>query len=243
VYCGPAGDAGCRAGVINSIRQVNDLSPALRAPSSQYVGAGRQAGRYGLPAKEERVFAEESPDWDLDVSGSVICEMCGAEPATVHVLRVVDRTVSHTHLCPACAQSMAEQTDGLALVLALPSVLRRLGKNKSGESPTLPPESDVRFCAVCGTTLSDLKESGLVGCAKCYQAFGDYLEEALGSGEPVEHPGKIPRRGPETDNLRHEIMRLERMLRELVACERFEEAAGVRDRLAELGQRLDGGTA
>jgi protein-arginine kinase activator protein McsA len=29
-------------------------------------------------------------------------------------------------------------------------------------------------------------------------------------------------------------------LNELVACERFEEAAGVRDRLAELGQELKG---
>jgi protein-arginine kinase activator protein McsA len=37
------------------------------------------------------------------------------------------------------------------------------------------------------------------------------------------------------------MMRLERMLRELVEHERFEEAAGVRDRLAELGHSLDGG--
>jgi len=195
--------------------------------------------------KEDRVFAEESPDWDLEASGSVTCEMCGEEPATVHLLRVVNHTVSHTHLCPTCAQGVAEETDGLALVLAVPSVLRHLGKDRvaPSDATTTPPDLDVRFCAVCGTTLSDLKESGLVGCAKCYQAFADYLESTLGSGEPVEHPGKMPHRGPETDNLRHEIMRLERMLRELVACERFEEAAGVRDRLAELGERLEGGVA
>jgi len=191
------------------------------------------------------VFAEESPDWDLEASGSVTCEMCGEEPATVHLLRVVNHTVSHTHLCPQCAQGVAEQTDGLALVLAVPSVLRHLGKERAAadEGRPVPPEPEIRFCAVCGTTLSDLKESGLVGCAKCYQAFADYLETTLRSGELMEHPGKIPQRGPETDSLRHEIMRLQRMLRELVACERFEEAAGVRDRLAELGQRLDGGTA
>ena len=64
-----------------------------------------------------------------------------------------------------------------------------------------------------------------------------------GDAEPVEHLGKMPRRGPESDTLRHEIMRLQRMLRELVECERFEEAAGVRDRLTELGQRLEGGPA
>lgn len=190
------------------------------------------------------MFAEESPDRNLDLTGSAICEMCGDEPATVHLLRVVDGTVSHTHLCPGCAESVAEETDGLALVLAVPSVLRDLSKGQvhldDETEPTAPSDQDALFCAVCGTTLSDLKESGLVGCARCYQIFAEYLESALaGESEPVEHPGKIPQRGPETDNLRHEIMRLQRMLRELVACERFEEAAGVRDRLTELGERLE----
>ena len=192
------------------------------------------------------MFAEESPDWNLDLGGSVTCELCGEEPATMHLLRVVDGTVSHTHLCPTCAENVAEETDGLALVLAVPSVLRNLGKGSTGSEAGQVPvvEPDASFCAVCGTTLSDLKESGLVGCAKCYQVFADYLATYVpGAAEPVEHPGKMPRRGPETDTLRHEMMRLERMLRELVDCERFEEAAGVRDRLTELGQKLEGESA
>lgn len=189
------------------------------------------------------MFAEESPDWNIDQNGSVTCELCGEEPATLHLLRVVDGAVSHTHLCAACAETVAEESDDLALVLAVPSVLRHLGKaapeNEAAQPSTV--DQDIRFCAVCGTTLSDLKESGLVGCVKCYEVFADYLATSIpGADEPVEHLGKIPHRGPETDILRHEMMRLERMLRELVACERFEEAAGVRDRLTELVQRLEG---
>jgi protein arginine kinase activator len=187
------------------------------------------------------VFADQSSDWNLDLGGSVTCEACGEQPATIHLLRVVDGTVTHTHLCPACADEMAEQTDGLALVLAVPSVLRNLAKSTTSQEnlPALSQEHD-RFCPVCGTTLTDFRESGLVGCANCYQVFDEELERQSAQGEePVEHLGKMPRRGPETDNLRHEMMRLERMLRELVACERFEEAAGVRDRLVELGQRLE----
>jgi len=187
------------------------------------------------------VFAEESSDWNLDLGGAVTCEVCGEEPATIHLLRVVDGAVSHTHLCPGCAEELADQSDGLALVLAVPSVLRNLGKSSGSQEnvSALAPEDD-RFCAVCGTTLTDFRESGLVGCANCYQVFTEDLERMAAQGtEPVEHVGKMPRRGPETDTLRHEIMRLERMLRELVACERFEEAAGVRDRLTELGQKLE----
>jgi protein arginine kinase activator len=98
------------------------------------------------------------------------------------------------------------------------------------------------FCGACGTTLTDLRESGMAGCANCYRVFEDHLETLVRPGsDQTEHLGKIPLRGPESDTLRLEMMRLERMLRELVEHERFEEAAGVRDRLAELGQRLDGG--
>jgi protein arginine kinase activator len=194
------------------------------------------------------VFAEDSPDWNLDLGGSADCELCGEEPATMHLLRVVDGTISHTHLCAKCAEGVAEQTEGLALVLAVPSVLRGMRKNTSGEEEeaagSAPSGRESTFCGVCGTTLSDVKESGMVGCANCYRVFEEHLETMVRRGtEPIEHLGKIPLRGPESDTLRHEMMRLERMLRELVEHERFEEAAGVRDRLAELGQRLDGGEA
>ena len=192
------------------------------------------------------MFAEESPDWNLDLDGSADCELCGEEKATMHLLRVVDGAVTHTHLCPDCAQSIAEQTDGLALVLAVPSVFRRLTQehteSEAAETPA-PPKED-RFCGVCGTTLTDLEESAMVGCPNCYRIFADDLQTALeGDAQPAEHLGKVPRRVPENDSLRHEIMRLERMLRELVECERFEEAAGVRDRLAELGQKLESGAS
>ena len=195
------------------------------------------------------MFAEEPPDWSFELRASVTCERCGEETASVHLLRVADGVVSHTHLCSTCAEDITDETEGLALVLAVPSALRNLGKAAAAaedEAATPPPAGEYRerFCGVCGTTLADLKESGLVGCSKCYEIFADYLETLLQKGpEPVEHLGKIPHRGPETDTLRHEMLRLQRMLRELVATERFEEAAGVRDRLTELGQRLDGGAA
>lgn len=192
------------------------------------------------------MFAEDSPDWNLGLDGSAECELCGQEAATMHLLRVVDGVVSHTRLCPDCAQSVAEQTEGIALVLAVPAVFRGLRAKAPDKDtvPVAPLEREERFCGACGTTLTDLKESGKVGCANCYNVFAEYLESVLqGDEELVEHLGKIPRRGPESDALRHEIMRLQRMLRELVDCERFEEAAGVRDRLAELGQRLEGGQA
>jgi protein arginine kinase activator len=119
-----------------------------------------------------------------------------------------------------------------------------MGKGAADKREARPPAEAGRLaCEVCGTTMSDLKESGLVGCARCYEVFVDYLETGVaGVAQEVAHLGKVPQRGGEGDTVRHEISRLERMLRELVECERFEEAASVRDRLNELS-REQGGAA
>ena len=79
----------------------------------------------------------------------------------------------------------------------------------------------------------------MVGCAHCYQAFSGPLRESLEeTAEGEAHEGKVPSRrlGDPKVGLERELLRLRRMLDELVESERFEEAAGVRDRLAELGE-------
>ncbi len=82
-----------------------------------------------------------------------------------------------------------------------------------------------------------------MGCSVCYQVFSEHLCALVeGDGELSAHLGKVPQHGSEGDVVRREVMRLERMLRELVDCERFEEAASVRDRLAELERTLSGGS-
>jgi protein arginine kinase activator len=171
--------------------------------------------------------------------------MCGEEGAVIHLLRVQDGAVTHTRLCHSCAESLAGQTEGISLVLAVPAALRQIAGAASRDEPAAPaqPQEENRVCTLCGTTLADLKESGTVGCAVCYQVFAEQLAAAVQDGvDPVEHLGKIPHRAPASDTLRHEVIRLKRMLSELVETERFEEAAGVRDRLADLArdQQEDG---
>ncbi len=169
-----------------------------------------------------------------------LCESCGEEPATVHLIRIDDGAITHTQLCMSCAEGIAEQKDGADVVLELPASLQALlgmGGRQAAMLPSSP--QDVTLCPVCGTTGSDVAESGMVGCAHCYAVFAEHLREST-EDEPDDeaHLGKIPSRhtgdpalGPE-----REILRLRRMLEELVESERFEEAAGVRDRLTELGE-------
>jgi protein arginine kinase activator len=195
--------------------------------------------------EEDRVFAEESPEWNLDFDGPDSCEECGEAQAVIHLLRVENGSVTHIRLCQKCAENLSGHGDGMALVLAVPAAMARSGKQKDKTEKARAPfqKPEVQVCTVCGTTLSDLKESGMVGCGVCYQVFSEYLHSTVqGEEELSAHLGKVPQHGTEGDVTRREVMRLQRMLRELVDHERYEEAASVRDKLAELGRTIAGGS-
>ena len=189
------------------------------------------------------MFAEDSPGLHIDADDSAACEMCGEEGAVIHLLRVQNGAVTHTRLCHSCAETLAGETEGISLVLAVPAALRQIAGTRAREEAsegTSPATDENRVCTVCGTTLADLRETGTVGCPVCYQVFAEQLAEAIQEGnDPMEHLGKVPRYGSAAESLRHEVARLKRMLSELVRTERFEEAAGVRDRLADLAQGLE----
>lgn len=185
------------------------------------------------------MFSEGS-NWDLGGGDGRLCESCGEHPASVHVTRIENGAVSHTHLCQSCAEELGEQSDGTALMFAVPAALGRIFTaliDKAADIQAVEGTVGSPVCAACGTTLNDLKESGLVGCARCYYVFAEHLQAGQDdSGEIAgpEHLGKIPSRPSDGDVGQIEVFRLHRMLRELVEHERFEEAASVRDRLAEL---------
>ncbi len=171
-----------------------------------------------------------------------MCESCGVQPASVHVARLEDGRLTTSDLCQSCAQSLGEEMGGSGLVFALPAAVGRFLGSIMGAEPQEVDEVDEGpdlMCGVCGTTTSDVRESGLLGCASCYDLFEVYETEEP-ADEPLEHLGKVPARSPQGATDRREVLRLRRMLRELVDSERYEEAAGVRDRLSELGEMPQG---
>jgi protein arginine kinase activator len=138
---------------------------------------------------------------------------------------------------------LVEQTEGTALVFAVPNLLSGLASRAArvDAETEREPGASAKMCVVCGTTLSDVLETGLLGCAACYEVFAANLESGLGANQAgLDHLGKVPGRTMAGDPGQREVFRLRRMLKELIDSERYEEAASVRDRLAELA-RLPGG--
>lgn len=167
----------------------------------------------------------------------MLCDICGKNPATVHLTEIVDDKMTELHLCEECAQKKGAQMEshfGLADLLAgLAEVGDQFSKTKK--------EVKIK-CQRCGLTYEDFKKIGRLGCGECYNAFRDALLPLLkrihGS---TQHYGKSPRKVTKVSKAvrvtRNELQELKDKLQKAIQLEEFEEAARLRDRIRELEKK------
>ena len=162
------------------------------------------------------------------------CDLCD-NPAVVHEVTVKNGVKSEIHLCEGCAR----QT-GVAMPQHQPieQVLTQVvvASQKGGESKSGPAK-----CDACGLRYDEFRQSGVLGCQKCYDAFGRQLESLIERAQNggTTHSDKCPlRRGASIDR-QLQIQRLVKDLESAVSAEQFERAAELRDRLQEIESRLE----
>ncbi|MCU0652039.1 MAG: UvrB/UvrC motif-containing protein [Candidatus Omnitrophica bacterium] len=163
----------------------------------------------------------------------MLCDICGKNPATVHLTEIVNEEMTELHLCETCAQAKSQQMEqqfGLSDLLA---GMADFDKPVSGE------ETISSQCPNCKLTYTDFKKIGRLGCGECYTAFRKYLGPLLkrihGSGE---HAGKVPIKLAKTISRKKagtEELRLK--LQKAIETEAFEEAARIRDQIKELEKK------
>ena len=153
------------------------------------------------------------------------CEKCGKYEATTHIRSVINGVVREYNLCSTCAAQSGYGSNSITGMLA--SML--------GDMSPQTVKSQKR-CSVCGATFSDIAHSGKMGCGECYKTFNDeilpYLKRVHGA---TRHVGKIPNRAPlivkpkekTVEDLRQELARM-------VAEEKYEQAATLRDKIREM---------
>lgn len=157
------------------------------------------------------------------------CERCGKREATVHFTQVEGDTVVQRHLCDACAAELnIDVAPGTAATGPLAAFLSQL-------EATREPRAG-GACPGCGLRLIDLRRSGRVGCAQCYDHFSEHLRPLLRKLHGhLQHVGKHPPDGsaPELDRAAR-LLHLRRDLERSIAMEDFERAAMLRDQIRRL---------
>ena len=161
----------------------------------------------------------------------MLCQKCHKNLATVRYAEVVDGRVSDLHLCPDClAEHQKESSGGFEIAGGVRS------PNYAAFRPAIQRKEVT--CSSCGTRLSEVLESGVVGCETCYHVFGDSLELGGIALKARPHCGKSPRIDDARARVQSELQAKRAMLKTSLELERYEEAAELRDSIRALESEL-----
>jgi protein arginine kinase activator len=186
------------------------------------------------------------------VSLHPVCELCRKRPATTHLTELEPEGGERRelHLCPACIQSIGVQLESgppaIAEIVAKganePQAEGEDGEPEAAASSEKAEAEEDEACPVCGLQFSDYANNNLFGCANCFLAFGDRVEQLLKRYHgATRHIGRAPQKAATVaavvpQRRGSERRKLETALKEAVAKERYEEAAALRDQLRKLEQ-------
>ena len=170
----------------------------------------------------------------------MLCEKCGKNEATYHLKQNINGKVMEKHLCAECAAEEPEFKDfgmenfqdffgGFGAPFGSLGSFGLLGHMLGAGAPA---RRRARTCPVCGATEEEISSSGMLGCAKCYDTFGDllspYLRRLHGS---AEHTGKVPSGANEELSRNRRLEKLRADLQKAVEAQEFERAAELRDEI------------
>ncbi|MDD5129658.1 MAG: UvrB/UvrC motif-containing protein [Candidatus Omnitrophica bacterium] len=169
----------------------------------------------------------------------MLCDICGKNPATVHLTEIIDEQMNELHLCEDCARHKSaamEQQFGLSDLLAGMADFEKPSSDKEEEPVTIK-------CPACGLTYADFKKIGRLGCGECFNAFRKYLAPLLkrihGSNQ---HVGKNPAKAKITlkpNKKKSGLQELKDQLQKAIQQEAFEEAARLRDQIKKMSSQQD----
>jgi protein arginine kinase activator len=161
------------------------------------------------------------------------CQFC-QEPATVHLTQIVGGKMQKIDLCEKCAKEKGV-ADPAGFSLA--DMLLGLGAAEQMKSST-PTEL---VCPQCGFTQPDFKKTGRLGCAVCYETFGEGLASILKDmHKGTSHKGKVPPRLAQKQIVAIQVSDLRKELQKAISDEKYEEAASLRDQISQLETQLKG---
>jgi protein arginine kinase activator len=164
----------------------------------------------------------------------MLCDICGKNPATVHLAEIIDDQMSELHLCEECARQKSAQMEQQ---FGLSDLLAGLAEF---EKPTKELEAVSLKCPNSGLTYADFKKIGRLGCSECYSTFKKYLGQLLkrihGS---VIHFGKSPLKvvTKVAAKKKLDLKELRYRLQQAIEREAFEEAAKIRDQIKEIEKK------
>jgi protein arginine kinase activator len=160
------------------------------------------------------------------------CEVCGKAPATITYTEHREDKIRTLRLCQQCAEEKGLHLSLTSKKFPLAEPLAALAE---GIMPGEKDKLSSLCCKSCELPFSTFAATGRLGCPDCYTSFAAQLKPLIRKAHgSTTHTGKAPLKdGPELER-RKEIRGLYDALERAIEKERYEEAAGIRDKIREL---------
>lgn len=169
------------------------------------------------------------------------CQKCGTSNANTHIKTIVNGEFKEYDLCSECAKKMGYTNIFSDIDNEFSSFLGSFFGN------SLPARTQATRCEFCGSTYSDIAKSGNVGCAKCYEIFGEQLLPSIRRihgntshcGKNSSFAMKKAENGSKTEektekSKQDKINELKKELENSIKEQNFERAAQLRDAIKEM---------
>ncbi len=159
------------------------------------------------------------------------CDLCDRE-ATVHEVVVRNGEGVERHLCQQHAEELG--VVGATSHSGVAGVVQSVVLAKSGVAGQRAESAAT--CPGCGLRYGEFRKEGLLGCARCYETFATRLAPLLERAHEggAHHSGKAPARAGTSIERQARMTELRKSLQQAIEHERYEEAAKIRDRIAQL---------
>lgn len=162
------------------------------------------------------------------------CQHCNVNEANTHIKRVINGQKEEMYLCSECANELGVMDDFSFEPFSFDGLFSNLlGAGTRAFNSLVGIDS----CPSCGCTVSDIINSGRVGCADCYDKFEDKLMPSIEKihgrtkhiGKNVTYTSAI--NSSEDEVPKNSVETLKEELKKAVQEQRFEDAAVLRDRI------------
>ena len=174
----------------------------------------------------------------------MLCQKCHKKTASVFISSIINGQEIRIYLCDDCAKDYPLFNFNFQNPFSIKDVM---DKFKIDEDPSIDQEKDSLLpvdndskeedviCPNCYSTYNEYKQTGKLGCSRCYEAFEEKLKPVLKNiyGHE-EYIGKIPKKDNSHIYISKEIRILREDLNRAVEQEEYEKAADIRDKIKEL---------
>lgn len=164
----------------------------------------------------------------------MLCQKCGVKNATTHIQKSINGVEEELMLCSDCAAKLGYNELSFFTGGLLGSLL--------GADIAQQTIGNALRCPGCGISFEEIARLGKVGCAQCYERFGDRLTPTIEKLHGrAGHIGKVPNGAEQKKPEKPLIDRLREELAKAIETQEFEQAAKLRDQIKALEEEQSHG--